>query len=231
MATIKGICRNEECDLCDQIQEVEKSNFKCESCGKELIPFGNTTKQKRSSKKLILGIVAALIIIGAILAIVFSGGGKSGKVESDMIAVVDSDSIRAAQAAEAKLAMQRQQDSLQAVADSLARVAEEARIAEEQALEKAQNAPASKPAAPRAASGSKDLGYATFKGTLKNGQPDDVNGRLVFKSAHLIDSRDPKSRMAEPGDYVIGEFSEGHLLQGIWYGSDNVVKGSIIIGK
>ena len=80
-------------------------------------------------------------------------------------------------------------------------------------------------------SGSKNLGYATFKGTLKNGVPDDVNGRLVFSSSHVIDSKDPKGRVAEPGDYVICEFSEVHLVQGIWYGSDNVVKGSIIIGK
>lgn len=227
MATIKGICRNEDCDLCNKIQEAEKSNFKCESCGKDLIPFGNTTKERRSSKKLILGILAALIIIGAVLAIVLSGDGKGGKAEQEMNAAVDSDSIRAAQLEEKQLVMQRQQDSLQAIADSLARVAEEAMIAEEQAKEKVQNTPAAKPAAPRAASGSKDLGYATFKGTW----PNDVNGRLVFKSAHLIDSRDPKSRMAEAGDYVIGEFSDGHLVQGIWYGSDNTVKGSIIIGK
>ena len=82
-----------------------------------------------------------------------------------------------------------------------------------------------------ASSGSKDLGYAVYRGGLKGGKPDDVNGRLTFKSSHVIDSRDPKGRVAEAGDYVIGEFSEGHLVQGIWYGSDNVVKGSVIIGK
>jgi hypothetical protein len=90
--------------------------------------------------------------------------------------------------------------------------------------------PAPKPATPTskpAASGSKDLGYATFKGTW----PNDVNGHMIFKTSHVIDSRDPKKRMAEAGDYVIGEFSEGHLVQGIWYGSDNQVKGSVIIGK
>lgn len=79
--------------------------------------------------------------------------------------------------------------------------------------------------------GKKDLGYGTFEGTLRSGLPDDVNGRLTFTSPHLIDSRDPKKRMAEPGDYVIGEFSEGHLVQGIWYAADGTVKGSIIIGK
>jgi len=79
--------------------------------------------------------------------------------------------------------------------------------------------------------GSKNLGYATFRGALKNGKPHDVNGRLVFKTSHIIDSRDLKGRVAEPGDYVIGEFSDGHLVQGIWYRNDHQVKGSIIIGK
>ena len=76
-------------------------------------------------------------------------------------------------------------------------------------------------------SGMKNLGYANFRGSW----PNDVNGRMEFKSTHVIDSKDPKNRMASPGDYVIGEWSDGHLVQGIWYGSDNQVKGSILIGK
>lgn len=75
--------------------------------------------------------------------------------------------------------------------------------------------------------GSKNLGYATYKGNW----PDDVNGRMEFKTSHVIDSRDPKGRVAQPGDYVVGEWSEGHLVQGIWYGADNKAKGSILIGK
>ena len=71
-------------------------------------------------------------------------------------------------------------------------------------------APAPKPAKP-AASGSKNLGYATFKGSW----PNDVNGRMVFNSSHIIDSKDPKKRVAQAGDYVIGEWSDGHLVQGI----------------
>jgi len=87
-------------------------------------------------------------------------------------------------------------------------------------------APSPKPAS-APASGSKNLGYATFKGNW----PNDVNGRMVFKSSHVIDSRDPKKRIAEAGDYVIGEWADGHLVQGIWYGADNQVKGSVIIGR
>ena len=58
-----------------------------------------------------------------------------------------------------------------------------------------------------------------------------MNGRMVFTSSHVIDSKDPKGRVAEAGDYVIGEWADGHLVQGIWYGSDNQVKGSVIIGR
>jgi len=79
--------------------------------------------------------------------------------------------------------------------------------------------------------GTKNYSYGTFRGTLKNGLPHDISGRMIFKSAHIIDSRDPKGRVADPGDYVIGEFADGHLVQGIWYGEDRQVKGSIIIGK
>lgn len=215
MAKIKGMCRNEDCEMCDQIQEAEKSNFKCEKCGKDLIPFGNKTSEPGGgpNKKLIgiiAGVVVLLAIIGCIIA--FSGSGEeTPKHEPVTAAPVDSDSIKAAQMAAEN---QRLKDSLAAV---------------EAANAKKQEVPATKPvAAPKpASSGSKNLGYATFKGSW----PNDVNGRMVFNSSHIIDSKDPKGRVAEAGDYVIGEWSDGHLVQGIWYGADNQVKGSIIIGK
>ena len=87
--------------------------------------------------------------------------------------------------------------------------------------------PVTKTPAKSTTSGIRNLGYANFRGSW----PNDVNGRMEFKSTHVIDSKDPKGRMASPGDYVIGEWSDGHLVQGIWYGSDNQVKGSILIGK
>ncbi|WP_413854834.1 hypothetical protein [Candidatus Ruminimicrobium bovinum] len=85
----------------------------------------------------------------------------------------------------------------------------------------------SQPARPKVT----QFSYGSFKGNLKNGQPHDVNGTMTYTSRHLIDSRDPQKRYAEPGDYVIGEFSDGKLVQGVWYDRTNTVKGSIIIGK
>lgn len=218
MAKIKGMCRNEDCEMCDQIQEAEKSNFKCEKCGKDLIPFGNKTSEPGGgpNKKLIgiiAGAVALLAIIGGIIT--FSGSGEeTPKQEPVAVAPVDSDSIKAAQM---EAENQRLKDSLAAV---------EAANAKKQETPVAK--PSAVPATPKpAASSSKNLGYATFKGSW----PNDVNGRMVFTSSHVIDSKDPKKRVAEAGDYVIGEWADGHLVQGIWYGSDNQVKGSVIIGR
>lgn len=76
---------------------------------------------------------------------------------------------------------------------------------------------------------SRKLGYGTFSGPMKNGQPNG-RGTLRYTSSHLIDSRDPKGRVALPGDYVIGEWKNGKLIQGVWYNSVNNSKGAIIIG-
>lgn len=77
--------------------------------------------------------------------------------------------------------------------------------------------------------GKGNLGYGTFTGPMKNGQPNG-SGTLRYTSSHLIDSRDPKGRVALPGDYVIGEWKNGKLIQGRWYNSVNNSKGAIIIG-
>lgn len=222
MAKIKGMCRNEDCEMCDQIQEAEKSNFKCEKCGKDLIPFGNKVSEPGGGPNtkligIIAGVVVLLAIIGCIIA--FSGGSEEKPVPAPVPEVKENtDSIKAAQEAAEQ---QRIKDSLAAVEAANAKK-------QEQPTEKpaAAPAPTPKPAKP-AASGSKNLGYATFKGSW----PNDVNGRMVFTSSHVIDSKDPKGRVAEAGDYVIGEWADGHLVQGIWYGSDNQVKGSVIIGR
>lgn len=66
----------------------------------------------------------------------------------------------------------------------------------------------------------KDLGYAVYKGKMKNGKMHDNNGVLTFKQKHIIESRDVKKRMAEPGEKVVGIFEDGHLTTGTWYKND-----------
>lgn len=207
-----GICLNDNCEKCKskEVQEIPaRKDFVCQNpeCGKPLRECPPPKKDGNAKLiAIIAGVVVLLAIIGCIIA--FSGSGEEmPKQEPVAVAPVDSDSIKAAQM---EAENQRLRDSLAAV---------------EAANAKKQEVPAATPKP--AASGSKNLGYATFKGAW----PNDVNGRMIFKTSHLIDSKDPKGRVAEAGDYVIGEWSDGHLVQGIWYGADNQVKGSIIIGK
>lgn len=72
MALIKGICKNfGECDLADskEVQEVDKTNYVCEECGKLLYPVeGSKSKSASSSGKspnwlLIGGIIAAVVVV------------------------------------------------------------------------------------------------------------------------------------------------------------------------
>lgn len=78
-------------------------------------------------------------------------------------------------------------------------------------------------------SGTVNLGYGKFSGSLKNGKPNGM-GTLRYTTAHIIDSRDPKGRMAEAGDYVTGEWKDGKMVQGRWFDSSNNSKGALIIG-
>lgn len=216
-----GICLNDNCEKCKsrEVQEIPaRKDFVCQNpeCGK---PLRECPPPKKGGNKKLIGIIAGavalLAIIGGIIA--FSGSGKgTPNQEQVTVASVDSDSIKVAQM---EAENQRLKDSLAAVEAANAKK-------QEVPTEKPAAAPAPKPAKPTT-SGSKNLGYATFKGSW----PNDVNGRMVFTSSHVIDSKDPKKRVAEAGDYVIGEWADGHLVQGIWYGSDNQVKGSIIIGR
>ncbi len=79
MALIKGICKNfGECDLADnkEIQEVDKTNFVCEECGKPLHPVngsggrGRKTPGGRSNMKLVCIIAASMIgLVGACIGV------------------------------------------------------------------------------------------------------------------------------------------------------------------
>lgn len=240
-----GICLNENCDQCKKKEVMEipaRKDFVCPECGKPLREC--PAPRRRNNKKIfaIVGVVALLALGVALWLVLSPSSDESLPPKPIEVAQKDGlntekDSLETDSLKTKTDEMQHERDSLQAVADSLARLANQRHTQTSTATQPMPQpaAPAPRPAASPApvpkpvatAGGTKDLGYATFKGSW----PNDVNGRMVFKTSHVIDSRDPKKRVAESGDYVIGEFSEGHLVQGIWYGADNQVKGSIIIGK
>ena len=66
MAKIKVICRNEDCTMFNQPQEVEKSEMVCSECGEPVIPFDGGKKPNwfKENGKLVGLIAAALIVLG-----------------------------------------------------------------------------------------------------------------------------------------------------------------------
>ena len=233
MAKIKGVCHNYDgCDKAAEkiVQEAEKSNFVCEECGKPLYPIKKGPKPAGDGKRIATLIAifggAALVIGGIVYGIVFGVQKSRENAEAERIEIARQDSIRAAEAAE-----QARLDSIKALEEAAeaARLAEEAAAAAEQArLDSIKAAEEAAKAVKKVSKGSLD--YGKWSGAWKNGQPNGT-GTMTYTKEHLIDSRDPKKRVAQPGDYIIGELSNGRLVQGKWYDASNNVKGSIIIGK
>ena len=78
--------------------------------------------------------------------------------------------------------------------------------------------------------GSGQISYGRWTGGSKNGKPHGTQITFTFTTSHQIDSRDPKKRIASAGDYIIGEYDNGRLVQGRWYKKSGGFE-SIMIGK
>lgn len=219
-----GICENHnytdpktddtgDCPKCasgERIKvEVKRiSDFRCPVCGEKLTPV------KTGVPKWVWLVGAAVVSAIIITVICLAMGGESEKgeqaseptVATDTIAVPSTDSI-VVQAATTEPTEEEQPT-----------------MAKKKALKSDIAQPISSEA-----SGVHKLSYGTWKGGWKNGMPHG-NGTLTYSVTTVIDNRDSKGRTAQPGEYVIGEWDNGHLVQGRWFKNDNS-KEVIIIGK
>ena len=219
-----GICLNDNCQKCKnkEVQQVSvRKDFVCEECGK---PLRECPPPKSGPNKMVIAAIAAVIVIavGVGCFLGFSGGDTPESTPVDSLNV-QSDSLS------------QSSDTVTVVRTDTIKQIDTVTI--EKTVEKVETPKATKTTttttktskASGSAKGSVNLGYAKFTGTVSGGKPNG-QGTMRFTSSHVIDSRDPKGRVADAGDYVIGEWVSGKLVQGRWYGSDNNVKGSIIIG-
>ena len=69
----------------------------------------------------------------------------------------------------------------------------------------------------------------TFTGDIVNGYPDGF-GTYSFKTRRRIDMHDTEERYAEPGDYIKGDWKNGHLNYGEWYSKSGTKKAFIQLG-
>lgn len=219
-----GICLNDNCLKCKnkEVQQISaRKDFVCEECGK---PLRECPPPKSGPNKMVIAAIAAVIVIavGVGCFLGFSGGDTPESTPVDSLNV-QSDSLS------------QSSDTVTVVRTDTIKQIDTVTI--EKTVEKVETPKAIKTTttttktskASGTAKGSVNLGYAKFTGAVSGGKPNG-QGTMRFTSSHVIDSRDPKGRVADAGDYVIGEWVNGKLVQGRWYGSDNNVKGSIIIG-
>ncbi|MDE7350533.1 MAG: hypothetical protein K2N25_05655, partial [Muribaculaceae bacterium] len=233
-------------DSGEVIEVDEFDDFVCPECGQELQvslqPAASAKKVSKTKKnqdgkkggntKLFI-IIGAVVAVAIIIAIVFAllDSKKDAKVVEPATTEV---------AADDDLDMYKDEevssdDPLEIVDEPAEayepdeKIYEEPVVVEHMAKKPAANTPDEPAAAKPTQPSSHNLGYGTWTGGMKNGQPHGT-GTLTYSTSRTIDSRDSKGRVAEPGEYVVGEWDNGHLVQGRWFKNDGS-KEAIIIGK
>ena len=203
MAKIKGVCHNYEgCDMASEkvVQEVEKSNFVCQECGKPLYPVKQQTQPwwKKHQRELTLGAGVLIIgggITGGILA--FSGDKEEpakepAKVDTTQVDTTKVDSPVVVQPPVVDPPVEGPQGGVKQPGGG-----------------GGVKQPVSGDPAP---STSKNLGYGKYEGAMNNnGQPHGT-GTIYYTTRHqVVPSKDI---YAESGDYVTGSFRDGKLVSG-----------------
>ena len=249
-----------DCDDANKIFEIEDGQpFECPTCHEKLKEVDtkgrpiNTSNQKKKKRK--GGVSPLLIIIGCVViglivaAIIIFAPGKDEEITEPEIMNQPVDSIQAQDQAIPNRndtlvikveGIENTKDSIEKVEDSIVEKAPEQEVAS--VGEKSAPAPSSSASnhssksssvAPASSSSSAasthKLSYGTWTGGWSNGQPHGT-GTMTYSTSHTIDSRDSKGRVAQPGEYIVGEWDNGHLVQGRWFKNDGS-KEAIIIGK
>ena len=68
----------------------------------------------------------------------------------------------------------------------------------------------------------------TYKGKCKNGKPEGMV--TIYYTTRTVIRESPKQSIAETGEYLVGDFRNGSLLQGILYYKNGEPKEKIIVG-
>ena len=203
MAKIKGVCHNYEgCDMASEkvVQEVEKSNFVCQECGKPLYPVKQQTQPwwKKHQRELTLGAGVLIIgggITGGILA--FSGDKEEPAKEPAKVDTTQVDTTKVD-----TIVTPPQKPEPGDGSDGKPGSGRDG---------KPGGGRDGNPGVGPAPSTSKNLGYGKYEGAMENGQPHG-RGIIYYNTRHqVVPSKDI---YAESGDYVDGSFRDGKLVSG-----------------
>lgn len=213
-----GVCLNDKCEKYKVPQEILHGNFECPECKRKLSPCAPPKEKSNKLPVIIGGVVVAIAIIASGICVFSDGSNEHSNQE-----VVDS-----LETADTVKAMPVKADTV-VVRDTL--VTRDTLVVRDTVVQKVavSEKKSTKTTTSNSSSGTVRLGYGTWTGGKKNGQPHGT-GTLTYSTSRTIDSRDPKGRIAQPGEYIVGEWDNGRLVQGRWFKNDGT-KEVIIIGK
>lgn len=225
----------------DEIQEIDElDDFVCQECGHEL---EEVHERKKKSNRGPLIIIGAIVAIGIIIALTFllPGDEADDTIIEPIVLSQPQDSVNVTPEVvvnrndtlviitEEKKGESPEKDleegTEEVVDPDTVTVATTSTVTSKsvQATKSTQTSSTS------TTTSAHKLSYGSWTGGWKNGQPHGT-GTMTYSTSHTIDSRDTKGRIAQPGEYIVGEWDQGHLVQGRWFKKDGT-KEAVIIGK
>ena len=203
MAKIKVICRNEDCKMLNQPQEVEKSEMVCPKCGEPVIPFdgGNKPNWFKENGKLVGLIAAALIVLGGGGFGIFKACSSGDKTEPEkpgtdtvQVDTLKKDTVKVDTAKVDKPEVKPEEET-------------------KKEPEKVEPMPTTNTVFGGRAKYDKAAGVITFTGTVTISLHDEDDNTLTFRRGDKIRSAKVSGGRLVGGEAVIG--GESQLLSGI----------------
>lgn len=175
-------------------------------------------KPNSSAAKTVIPVVVGLAILGGAAAWYFLGRPQQEQTPAPVAQTVVQPAADKPSAQQTQPAPQETKPAAQETKPAVQETKPAAQATKPAAQQTA------KPAAPKPGGDAN-----TFTGKVTNGYPNGF-GTYTFKTRRRIDMHDPEERYAEPGDYIKGDFKEGHLNYGNWFDAAGNKKAFIQLG-
>lgn len=198
-------------------------------CGIQELKPEDYPKPPKNNKKVIMyagiAVLVLILIVGGILMLTHKSSPKTETPVSPIATTTDS----TAKVTQPPSTQPEQKSETKAAAEETVKEAETKPSVKEAAKEiKGKEASTS-----NVASGQQTKTFSNgdrYVGEMKNGKMNGL-GTYYYAQKQQISPKDLKKRLAEAGDYLIGEFYEGNVVSGKLYNSSNSVKEIIMIGR
>lgn len=233
----KGRCRNYgDCDHAGEEFAIEVGKpFECPECHQPLVPLDGPKVKSNKKLKTMPLIIGGIVVLAAIITtLFFVFRNTDDSIETDISNTASVEMVDSLTSTNGSVTNRNDTLVIKVENTSINNASSEENLIDvNEEVSEDSNTTTSGPAISTThkstIKSSQQLSYGNWTGGWKNGKPHGV-GTLTYSTSCAIDSRDPKGRVAKRGEYIVGEWDNGHLVQGRWFKNDGT-KEAIIIGK